>query len=233
MNRVLRIEIWSIVGMLLAAGSVHAAGGGGSWTMGANIGFINSSQGDMNHVIEKGATGAKAFGNAWEGSFAFGYRLSSSSVGLLLRPSYFFYGDATGAGSKYTLSGFTIFPVLKWYMLEDKSIKFYSQFGVGYGHMSGEISVSSTANAKFGGGGMGYMAGLGAEFCFAGMHCLNIEGSMRALSVDRFIVDSATGSLAGSDITQSTASQELEINDHDFSASMSGVLGMVGYSFYF
>ncbi|MEQ1664543.1 MAG: hypothetical protein ABL927_04120 [Bdellovibrionales bacterium] len=210
-------------------------GGGGGWNLGANIGFINASQGDMNDEITAFGSGASQFGNAWEGSLAFGYRMSGSSVALLLKPSMFYYSDQTKGTTSYGLSGFTVFPVLKWFMLEDQTIKFYSQFGVGYGHMSGEVK-DGVNDIKFSGGDLGYLAGLGAEFCFSGSHCLNIEGSMRVLSVGRFTVNSASGTFVGngtSAITQDTKDKEFEINGHDFAASMTGILGMIGYSFYF
>jgi hypothetical protein len=118
-------------------------------------------------------------------------------------------------------------------MLEDQTIKFYSQFGVGYGHMSGSIEESGSS-VDFSGGDLGYSAGLGAEFCFFGDHCINVEGNVRFLSVERLIADSATGGPAiGTRIDQATKGKELEINGRDFAASMSGVLGMVGYTMYF
>jgi hypothetical protein len=47
-------------------------------------------------------------------------------------------------------------------------------------------------------------------------------------------VDGASGTFAApSRITQGTDGNELEINNRDFAATMSGILGMVGYTLYF
>ncbi|MCB0351023.1 MAG: outer membrane beta-barrel protein, partial [Bdellovibrionales bacterium] len=214
--------------------SAFAAGQGG-WSMGGNIGFINADQDDMNKEIEAGGVGASKFGNAWEVNGHIGYRISGSSIGLSFRPSYFLYTEEKGTDTAFSMSGFTIFPMMKWYMLEDQTIKFFSQFGIGYGHMSGSIE-EATNSVDFSGGSLGYQAGLGAEFCFARVHCVNVEGNLRFLGVERFTVDSVSGTLVGagsSKITQDAKGKELEINDRDFAGSMSGVLAMVGYTLYF
>ncbi|OFZ15945.1 MAG: hypothetical protein A2Z20_10795 [Bdellovibrionales bacterium RBG_16_40_8] len=190
----------------------------------------------MNKVIDAVASGASKFGNAWEGNAQITRRLSGSSIAIGLRPSYYYYKEESGTDAKYNLGGFTIFPMLKWYMLEDKSIKFYSQFGIGYGHMSGEIEETG-GNVKFSGSNIGYMLGLGAEFCIVPGHCINVEGGARFLSFNRFIVDSTSGFFTGdSIITQADKGKEFEIEDdgeRDFAASMSGILAMLGYTFYF
>jgi hypothetical protein len=227
----------SVIVLLLTFGSswALAAAGSGGWSIGANLGFINADQDDMNKVIDAASatTGASEFGNAWEFNGHITYRLSGGSTALSFRPSYFMYEDEDGTSASYTLTGFTIFPTLKWYMLEDQTIKFFSQFGVGYGHMSGSIEESGE-KVEFSGGDLGYLAGLGAEFCFFGDHCINIEGSVRFLSVERMIADSATGDgTIGTKIDQANKGDEVEINGRDFAASMSGVLGMIGYTMYF
>lgn len=211
--------------------SAYAAGQGG-WSIGANLGFINADQTDINNEIEETASGASKFGNAWEGNAHVGYRMSGSSLGISFRPSYFFYSAEKGTATEFNLKGFTIFPMLKWYMLEDQTIKFYSQFGIGYGRMSGTIEESG-ATVDFSGGNLGYQAGLGAEFCFSGSHCLNVEGSLRFLSVERFNADSVTGTFSGTTIDQAVKGEEFEVNGRDFAASMSGVLAMMGYTLYF
>lgn len=229
------LRYWAACGAFLVASSALAAGGSGGWSIGANLGFINSDQKDFNKEIDarSSTTGAKEFGNAWEFNGHVTYRLSGSGVALSFRPSYFMHDEEKGGGATYNLTGFTIFPTLKYYMLENQSIKFYSQFGVGYGRLMGEIEDNGF-EVEFSGGAIGYMAGLGAEFCFLGDHCLNLEGGVRFLSMDRMIVDKSSGSpQSGSRIDQSGKGMELEINDRDFSATMSGVLGMVGYTLYF
>jgi hypothetical protein len=203
------------------------------WSIGANLGFINSDQKDINSEISalNSTTGASEFGNAWEFNGAIAYRMSGSTA-IMLRPSYFMYSEESGTGAKYNLTGFTIFPMLRWYMLEDATIHFYSQFGVGYGRLTGEIEETGM-NVEFSGGSIGYMAGLGAEFCF-GSHCINIEGSMRFLDIERMTVDSSSGAApGGSELTQISKGSEIEISNRDLSTTMSGILGMVGYTLYF
>jgi len=221
--------------VLMVSAPAWAAGGGMGWSIGANVGFINADQKDMNKEIDavSSTSGAKEFGNAWEFNAHMTFRMGGS-LAISFRPSYFMYEDEDGTNAKYALSGFTFFPTLKWYMLENASIKFFSQFGVGYGHLKGEIE-SGGGTAEFSGGDIGYMAGLGAEFCFfGGSHCVNLEGGMRFLSIDRMTVDSASGTFAApSRITQGTEGKELEINERDFGATMSGILGMIGYTLYF
>jgi hypothetical protein len=227
------LKYFVLLAALFVSTSAWAAGGG--WSIGTNLGFINSDQKDINKEIDalSATSGAKELGNAWEFNAHITYRMSGS-LALSFRPSYFMYKDEDGTNAKYSLTGFTFFPMLKWYMLEDAAIKFYSQFGVGYGQLMGEIE-SGGGKVKFSGGDIGYMAGLGSEFCFfGGGHCVNIEGGVRFLSVDRFTADSASGTFAApSRITQAQKDREVEINGGDLSATMSGVLGMVGYTLYF
>jgi hypothetical protein len=47
------------------------------------------------------------------------------------------------------------------------------------------------------------------------------------------IVDKETGTSANSAISQSTKGKEFEISGRDFAASLSGVQGLVGYTFRF
>ena len=229
-------KIFVMMALLLSAPSLWAAGGGsGGISIGVNVGFVNADQKDINKEIESSAStsGSDKFGNAWEGNVHFTYRLSSSSVAIGLRPSFFYYKEEEGTNAKYNLNGFTIFPMIKWYMLEDQNIKFYSQFGVGYGQLNGEIEVSS-ADVKFSGGDIGYLLGLGAEFCIVPGHCINVEGGARFLSINRFTADSASGTFSSpSRITQAQKEKEVEIDGSDLAASMSGVLAMVGYTMYF
>jgi hypothetical protein len=218
---------------------VWAVGGGG-WSMGLNLGFINAEQKDLNKAItamnDTDNAGVSEFGNTWEFNASINYRMQGSTA-LMFRPSYFYNAAEEGTGTsgsyEYQVTGFTLFPMLRWYLLEDQTIKFYSQFGVGYGQISGKIK-EQTLDLEFSGGSLGYAFGLGAEFCFVADHCLNVEGGIRFLSVDRLKVDSSIGTApTGSKITQSGKGDELEISNRDLSATMSGVLGMIGYTLYF
>ncbi len=229
-------KAWAVGG---SGGGGGGGGGGanGNMGIGLNIGFINAGESDMNAEISalqaQSNTGANQFGNAWEGNVFLSYRLSGSATVLMLRPSYLYYADMSGSGVKYKLSGFAVFPMMKIILLENQTIKFYTQFGVGYGHVSGRIEESGMT-VDFSGGNVGYMFGLGAEFCFVPSHCLNVEGSMRYLPIDRMTVSSSSGAIpTGSKLTQVGTGSELEINQRDFGSSMSGVLGMLGYTMYF
>lgn len=232
--------------LILLPGFVWAAGrggggGGGSWSFGFNVGIVNADQNDVNGEISARSptNGAKEFGNAYEGNAFIAYQIQGSDTTLMLRPSYMYYADQDGTGASYSLNGFTIFPMLRFTLLSDQTIRFYSQVGVGYGQMNGEISDSEGSesfNVKFSGGDIGYMFGLGAEFCFFGSHCVNVEGNMRILSIDRMIVDSVTDDPTGitdTQFTQMAKGQELEVRNRDLGTSMSGIVGLVGYAFHF
>lgn len=242
----------------LVSSSVFAFGRGrsGGWSLGVNAGIINASQEDMNTLIARansreGGISTSKLGNAWELAGFISYRLKGSSLAWQLRPSYFLQAEkgqnSQGMNFNYAVNGFTVFPVLRWNMLEDKTIKFYSQFGVGWAFISGSIEEDGntdgqTARVDFNGNDMGYMAGLGAEFCFfGGSHCFNIEGNLRFLSVERLVASSHSGTFdtnpSAPSLSQpsgsSPASQEVELDSNDVGVSLSGVQGFVGYIFHF
>ena len=225
-----------LLSLLMSSEAIARSGGG--FAFGGNVGFINSDQKDFNKEVEarKSVTGAGTFGNAWEFNAFLSYKMQGG-VELMLRPSYFMYQDEEGTAATYALTGFTIFPMLKSAILESNTVAFYYQVGVGYGQMWGEISDAGQS-VEFSGGSIGYLFGLGAEFCWFGNHCFNFEGNLRILEVDRMNVDATSGgfnssNLTGTTITQSAKDGEFEQNGRDFGASMSGILGMVGYVYRF
>ena len=80
---------------------------------------------------------------------------------------------------------------------------------------------------------MGNNLGLGSEFCFGkGNHCMVVEGNVRFLPFDRNTVDSTSGTFAAP-VTQHTAGQELELNNKDLGTTFSGIIGNIGYAYYF
>lgn len=209
----------------------------GSFSLGATLGITANDQGDINELQRRANARAtistSSLGNAWEFAGIFQYRYNGSFLALQLRPTYFFQSedgtDSGGAKYEYGVSGYTVFPVAKFHMLESDSIKFYSQLGIGYGVASGVIQ-EDTAKVEFSGGDLGYMAGLGAEFCFLKSHCVMIEGNYRFLEIDRVTSDSSSGTFASGSISQATG--EVEYDNKDLAVDLSGIQGFVGYIFH-
>lgn len=230
--------------IIFAAFNEAVGAGKGGWSIGADIGIINSSQTDMNTLISRANTrasgiSASQLGNAWEGGGYISYRLSGSMLALQFRPSYFYQStDGRGGGQsyEYSLNGFTAFPIFRFYMLEDKSMAFYSQVGIGFGFITGKIKEGS-AEVKFSGNDMGYLGGLGAEFCFfGGNHCFSVEGNIRILTMERVEADSVSGTFSSgppASLSQAQRGKEVELDDADLGVSMSGIQGLVGYIYYF
>lgn len=206
----------------VAAGEAHSVG----------IGLITTtpSQDDLDsHIAAVNAannTSMEKFGSALEIYTHYTYRFSGSIFALQLRPSYFMQ-DA----GDYSLKGFSVFPLVRIYPLENNFIKFYLQTGLGYGRLNGEISQGSNS-VSFSGGAFGALFGLGANFCFAGSHCVGLEGNFRYLPVERNIVSSVSGSPTQFSTTPA-AEQELEIDNHDVKTTMSGIQGGLSYNFMF
>ncbi|MES2802495.1 MAG: hypothetical protein V4654_08395 [Bdellovibrionota bacterium] len=206
-----------------AANDTHSFGGG--------LIVMTPSQDDLDqHITAVNAANASSlekFGSAYELYGQYTYRFSSSMFALQFRPSYFMQeaGD-------YSLKGFTVFPLLRIFPLENNFIKFFLQTGLGYGNLQGEISHSSGSSVSFAGGAFGALFGLGANFCFAGSHCVGIEGNFRYLPIERNITKSVTGA-PGQFSTVPVASQELEIDNHDVKTTMSGIQGGLSYNYMF
>ena len=223
--------------ILLSSSVVFAKGKGGD-SIGGFFGSAGSTQDDLNTVIgaanSRSAITTGRLTSGYEVAFQITFRISS--LALQFRPSYF-WASATGSGAvgnhNYSLTGFTFFPILKWYMLEDKSIKFFTQFGMGYGSASGKIE-EGTASVSFSGSNLGFLAGLGAEFCFSkGKHCVLLEGNYRYLPFVRNLVDSTSGTFLSGSVDAPTVGQELEYNSVDLSTTFSGILANVGYAYSF
>lgn len=207
---------------VFAANDTHSFGGG--------IIVMTPSQDDLDSHIAAvnvaNSTSLEKFGSAYEIFGQYTYRFSSSMFALQLRPSYFMQeaGD-------YSLKGLTLFPLLRVYALENNFIKFFLQTGLGYGTLKGEISQNGSS-VSFDGGAFGAIFGLGANFCFAGSHCVGVEGNFRYLPIERNIVSSASGS-PGQFSTAPAADQELEIDNHDVKTTMSGIQGGLSYNYMF
>lgn len=209
----------------------------GTFSLGIAGGITATSQGDINELQSRAnaraTISAGSLGNAYEAAGIFQYRYNGSFVALQFRPTYFYQNEdgsaAAGGSYEYGVSGYTIFPVVKFHMLESDVMKFYSQLGIGYGVASGVVK-EDTAKVEFSGGDLGYMAGLGAEFCFTQAHCFMVEGNYRFLVIDRVTSDSNSGTFASGSISQ--AQGEVEYDNRDLKVDLSGIQGFVGYIFH-
>lgn len=227
------------LGMLVMASQAQAqrygGGAGGGHSFGIGLGFMSPSQDDLDsHINEanNASPGANInkFGTAYEVALNYEYRMENSIYALQFRPTYF-TSKTDGNGYDYKLTGYTFFPILKIYALENEFIHFFFQTGVGYGKLSGQISQPG-GSIDYSGSAFGLLGGIGAQFCFTEAHCLVAEGNLRYLPFERNLVDSSNGTVTGG-ITQSGGGQELEYQNHDLKTTMSGVQGMVTYQLKF
>lgn len=214
-----------------------------AWSIGALGGIITASENDLNALITRAnnrglsiTTGQ--FANAYEFAGYLQRRFNGSVFALQLRPSYF-TDSTTGSGSggsyNYALTGYTIMPLIRAYILESSGIKLFIQGGVGFGSLSGSVTEGA-ANINFSGNSYGYQAGIGVNFCFGSrsQHCVVTEGNLRYMAFERNIVSSVNGTFAtgpSPSISQSSKGQEVEIDGHDLGTTMSGIQGIVGYQY--
>lgn len=212
--------------------------GGGSLSLGIGVGFATADQSGINDIIKSAKASNQAttseLSSAMEYSLQPTFTFANGVVAIQLRPTIFSQSQSgTGsAGSySYSLSGYTIFPLVRIIPLSNDIIDFYLQAGLGYGKMDGDITNGPT-KASFSGSSFGMQAGLGANFCFLPDHCIGVEGNYRYLPVPRNITSSASGGLSNN-ITQATADAELEVNGNDMATTFSGVSGTVSYTYNF
>lgn len=214
--------------------SAQAAGGSDGHSFGVGFLFMSPSQNDLNGAIDSINTSQSKsvdkLNTAYEFNGFYQYRFSGSMFAMQLRPSYFMQ-NASGSGYDTKLSGFTLFPLLRMYPLENNFIHFYMQTGLGYGRLSGSMSGNGTS-VDWAGDAFGAMAGLGAEFCFTPAHCVGVEGNFRYLPIQRNVVTDVSGTPAGFDATLSKDG-ELERNNMDVKTTLSGVQGALVYQMHF
>lgn len=217
-----------------------AMGGQGGWSLGMYAGIVNSSQEQMNEIIKRANTGVNGpvstsqMNSAYEAAPFLQYRFGGTIYAVQFRPSFFYQKeDGSGDNGSYGMSvtGYTVFPMLRLYPLENDLMKFYMQFGLGYGRVNGEINEGAGNSVKFASGSFGTVVGLGAEFCFNANHCLNLEGDYRYLNFERNIVTSSSGTLPN--LTNSTKGQEVEMDGSDLSVRMGGLMFLAGYTMWF
>lgn len=212
---------------------------GGSFSIGAGIALATAEQTGMNNMINQAkASAASTAGSMGAATEFVGYatfRFANGFTAIQLRPTLFSQ-SASGSGSdgahEYNLDGYTIFPLARIIPLSNDFIDFYLQGGLGYGKLNGKAR-NGARQAEFSGSAFGMQAGLGAEFCFVPDHCFNLEGNYRYLPIERNIVSTfTTPSPHGT--SQPTTDSELEdMNGHDIPTSLSGLSGLISYTYNF
>ncbi len=225
-----------------------ARGGGGrgasisgdhAFSLGASI--IGTDQKDLNTAISTANTSAngpissKSLSSAYEFFAQYVFRFSGSIFSLVLRPSYFTQsstGSGTDGAYEYKLTGYTVFPMIRFYPLESPFMKFFLQVGVGWGQIKADITTGTGNTLAFDGSSFGGITGLGVDFCFTGNHCLTVEGDVRYLPIERSVASSATGTIVGIDNPISKG-REVETNSMDLSTTLSGIQGILGYTYNF
>ncbi len=212
---------------------------GGSLSVGLGIAVATADQDGMNQLVQaakvSNGTTAGSLSSATEYMGHITFRFSNNLVALQIRPSYFMQ-DSTGSGTdgsyEYSLSGMSVFPLIRIIPLSNDLIDFYMQFGLGYGNLNGKIR-NGARTVEFKGGNFGTQFGIGADFCFVPDHCFGIEGNYRYLPIPRNIVTSSSGALP-SGVTQATPDRELEdASLNDVATKMSGISGALMYTFNF
>jgi hypothetical protein len=223
----------SLLVVICCGSMASAAGGGSDFSAGFGVILATPTQDDLNSVTsEINAAESRSIdklGSGYELAPYFQFRFSSSMFALQLRPSYF-WQNASGSGYDTKLNGFTVFPILRLYPLENNFIHFYLQTGVGYGRLNGEMS-GPNGKVSWAGGAFGALAGLGAEFCFTDAHCMVVEGNIRYLPIERNIVASSSGTPSGFDTV--TNDGELENGNMDVKTTLSGIQGGLFYQMNF
>lgn len=212
--------------------------GGGAFSVGLGLALSTADQTGMNSLIDaaKASSGSTAskMGTATEYVGYLTYRFANGYTAIQLRPTLFTQssgGSGSDGSHDYSLDGFTVFPLARIIPLSNDFIDFYIQGGLGYGKLNGTVKNGS-AKSEFSGSAFGMQVGLGAEFCFVPEHCLNLEGNYRYMPIERNVVSSGTGAPHGT--SQNTANKELEdLNGNDIATTLSGVSGLISYTFNF
>lgn len=225
-----------MIGLSLSA-FAKGGGGGGNMHIGASFGLLTAGQDDLNTLQQRdnaaNTISTPQLGSAYEISGSFGYRFSGTIYEIMFRPSYFWHsvdGSKSGGGAyEYGVKGLMLYPVFRLYPLENAFMKFFFQFGVGYGKLYGRV-VENTYTVEFEGNNFGYLAGLGVEMCVTDAHCFGLEGNLRGARAEKSTVTSVSGTPPGGGITQgSSVGQELEMDSRDLVITGSGIQANLVY----
>lgn len=232
----------AVLTMALSQNAFAKRGGGGisgSSEVGIGLSTISSNQKDINSIIDnvnstQGGVSTKNLTSAYDIFVQYAFRFNGSIFALVFRPSYFTQ-SASGSGAtvgdyEHTLTGYTFFPLLRLYPLENNYIRFFLQAGVGYGYLKGTVKEGSSS-MSYSGSNFGGQAGLGADFCFSENHCITLEGNVRYLPIERSTADSVTGNFNG--FSQTETGREVEYDRNDLTTTMSGIQGILAYTYIF
>lgn len=220
-----------LISFLFIAANAQAMGGKEGHSLGGGLMLTTPTQSDLDKVTDEIAVaGLDKMGTGMELFFNYKYRFANMWA-LMVRPSYFTQGTS-GAGHKIDLTGYTLFPIVRLYPLENDFIHFFMQVGLGYGAMNGKYS-GPNGSVDWKGSAFGALGGLGAEFCFgqSGDHCFGVEGNLRYLPFERNLIGSFSGTPDGFDAPISGG--ELENNNKDVATTLSGIQGVIAYQFQF
>lgn len=248
-SRFLLLFVLLMASPFALAKSYGGGGGGGSsgFQFGVLGGVTNTSQDQLNDLQSRANTRAggistPSLNSAYEGALQMGYRFSGSIFAILFRPSYFYQvasGGNAGGSYNYSVTGFSAFPIVRLYPLENEFMHFFMQFGLGYGNATTKISELSTtagqqAEVTASGGSFGTLVGMGTEFCFSSAHCLSLEANYRYLYHNRNVVSDNNGYAFNSNsLSQYGKNQELELDNDDVAIRMGGLQFLFGYAMYF
>lgn len=247
-------KLFIITGLLLSlsATEAFAATGGSGWAFGGVLGLTFANQDGMNTLIKRantreGGISTSEMNSAYELAGFIEYRFGL--LAMHFRPSFFYQkedGSKAGGGDfNYMITGYTFFPMLRIYMLENAFIKAFSQFGIGFGMVDGSIEEENDAGTgqakvEFSSFNTGYVFGLGFEFCLiSANHCFSVEGNYRFLNFSRVVADSGTGGFdddsggPNDSLSQGNKGQEIELDANDLEAKLGGVQGLIGYAYHF
>lgn len=247
----IKFSIVFAVVALIAPNTFAARGGGGlgggSHSFGVFGGLTQASQDNLNTLSTRanartgvGPISTPAQNGAYEAGLQYGYRFSGTIFSILMRPSYF-YSAANGTGANnagnynYSVTGFTIFPILRLIPLENDFMKFIMQFGLGYGRATTKIE-EGPGQVTAVGDAFGTLLGLGAEFCLTASQCISLEGNYRYLTMERNIATSASGTWASGpngSLSRAAENKEVELDDDDLKVRMGGLQFLVGYTIHF
>lgn len=236
----LHVLCFSISAHALKKKGGRGAFAGGSVSAGFGVGLTNADQSGLNTMIGVANNStASSIGNLGSGLEFMGhltFRFSNNLVAFQIRPTYFQMstsGNGTSGSHNYDLTAFTLFPIVRLIPLTNDIIDFYIQGGLGWGKLSGSITNDGSRKASFSGSNFGMQVGLGADFCLVPDHCFGVEGNYRYLPIERNIVSSASGSLPHG-ASQATTDRELEdLNGSDVGTSLTGISGILTYTFNF
>ena len=229
--------VLAAVAMSSLAQARGGRGGGVSFSGDSSIGIslilTSPSQDDLNGVIDyNNATQSRAtdkLGTGYELALNYQNRFNGTIFALQFRPSYFTQ-SSSGSGYDTKLTGYTFFPMLRIYPLENGFIHFFMQTGVGYGKLNGTMS-GPLGSVSWSGDGFGMMGGIGAEFMFGADQAIVIEGNLRYMPIPRNIASTVSGAPTG--FSRVAGGYELETNNSDVKTTLSGVQGIIGYQLMF